>query len=526
MLYDNVDESTISDILISAHKINEKEIHEFFIVKEDDLIDNIKKYIETNNVVYSEINSLYENSDVDELKYHELKANSYKFILFSNKGNTFAKTLCNHLYSLNDEMKLVFMKTYSDTEYGIVYDGIEFVKIYHIPIHHNVNLLNIISKDNKILPEIELIQIYTNIYSTSEKKSDDSDINKDYELLLEEILFNKFSNNNDEMKKGGIRHDNHDEIFDFQKEDVIHHDYRDEMKEGGFDIRPSSESQKKSGNSHNEINDINILFENQKEGGNSHNEIDDINILFENQKEGGNNNIPAIKELRKVILNGTMFQDKKMILLGEAFKLLHDNSISDKIIDYEFDCISEFEIDTIIEIVNKYAEKLSNFTRKADKLSDDIKIHYKSNKDQLYFDFRSIRYTIFAKVNNEEHVLFYCYNTAQYDLIPFISVAFHNQLIGVAIPAVILRFLFNKLFINKFRFIISNKTPQNQNRLLSLIKECRELFLKYPTVDKLNESYFVEYCGIYENELIAKKKLMLENGSYPYYPALKRAQVP
>ncbi len=146
-------------------------------------------------------------------------------------------------------------------------------------------------------------------------------------------------------------------------------------------------------------------------------------------------------------------------------------------------------------------------------------------------DFQLTKHTVYASGGghngnhnnnntNAQSPLMDIFNSAQYEMIPFVAKAVRGHNIRAAGPWVLLRYLFIDIWVLKMVGTISGDSAAYQSKIdhgMGLINEVRVSALAdLPSTFQLNN-----YIGIFMDETIAKKKMIRDTGDrFPtYYPA-------
>lgn len=477
-------DNKIENILENAYQAAFKERDEFFTTPKGSIIQLIVEYIKENNIVIATNNNIVPQ----KIKNNKVMFESYKFTLFHTNALVLCNDLINYLF-LKTETDLLMMRSLSYNEFIIKYDDIEIVMIYGMPIYQNINLLKVMNLEIingvNVLPcEIEIINSY--------KKISDLSNDNDYYYYSEKELYERFINSqskdisNDSFVAeykitGGKNKDHitvHDEYFSLDKL-IIDKDQTDNKNQ--TDNKDQTDNMSQS--------------EESREIFTQH--------LPLNMIQGGSKY--DLTELREIIVD--KFISKYGCLLGEAALNVYENSFEnishrDLKLNYPFEALVEMDINDIVKELNKILK---------------LDIQYKNNINRLPFDFRNIRHTLSYEIKDETYVLCHIYNDATYNVVPYTKLTFNKKLYNIAMPSMIMKYLFINLWVDKFRFIVKSKQPINNKHLVDIIKRTHLFYEKFSTMEEINKSMDVSYIGTYLDEITAKKKKMLTDSSYPYY---------
>lgn len=241
------------------------------------------------------------------------------------------------------------------------------------------------------------------------------------------------------------------------------------------------------------------------------------------------NNLDIRKLIGEKIYNDFIKNNKSIVLLGEhALKLISDIKINTNIIQL----ISSDDIENDFLII-------SNIIRQLDPNIPIIKI---VRDLDIMQDFRLKRTTIkIGEIGNQKEIM-YIYNTAHYDLIPFNRYYDENNIIQIANPFVLLRFLLIELWIVRLikqnGYIDETFATFRINELISKLLILRNmiksndhginknLFDNFKNNDqkllKIFQSESNDYIGYYENENLYQKQIAkdAQKKYYDYYPRL------
>lgn len=491
-------EAKIEKALEDAYQVAFVERDEFFKTEKGSVIDFVISFLKENNIVIATNNNIIPQ----KVKNNKVLFESYKFTLFTTNALILCNDLINYLFTKTDS-DLLMMRSLSYNEFVIKYDDIDIVLIYGMPIYQNINLLSVMNlesvNDVKVIPcEIEIINCYKKI---SDLSNDD-----DYFYYCEKELFERFMDKTKDMISGGtdiIKKDHPVDILIVrQPEDVTvfehgtTHDASslDDTGDAGISNSQSEESRKefserlsldKLSLDELSLNKLSLDKLPKKE-------------LPLNMLGGGRTDIT---ELREIIVE--KFINRYGCLIGEAAINTYEHSFEnishvDLKLNFPFEAVVELDINVIVKELSKLLK---------------LDIQYKNNVNRLPFDFRNIRHTI----SYDENILCHIYNDATYNVVPYTKLTFNKKLYNVAMPSLIMKYLFINLWVDKFRFIVKAKKPIDNTYIIDLIDRMHLYYEKFDTMEQINKSMDVFYMGVYLDELTAKKKKMRTDGSYPFY---------
>lgn len=219
-----------------------------------------------------------------------------------------------------------------------------------------------------------------------------------------------------------------------------------------------------------------------------------------------------------------------------------ENTIIDKIVrksnnvligDYAINCsldISSKNTNVRLQLISE--ESIDNFVKQIERALKDEKISgtvsYIRYNLNILTDFQILKYTIYVTSDKNQIPILDFFNSSSFELIPFAKGKDTFTDIKLGNLFVLLRFKFIDLWVMR---LILNIGTDNINFLRDKIKDMLDQINKLRTCisKKQKEELFQlkNYVGVYINETVAKKKLIIERGEKfaPYYPAKNKITV-